>query len=245
MEGYPKDWAHTAHCLTPLSVISLCLRLSIQPPHAIQMPTFSSSSVVRTADPSLLLEVTHFLVQNSPSETAHVVRGNIPENVNVILASDLVITLSGTLDRMKIRSIDIAISAVALHFKQYLETNAGQLGLNTISNIYIDETDGLPKLTVTSARTVPQGMRPPHATLVSIDIVYKWRSRPRNISTAEEIDQLDHTNPFLSQLFLPFQTTLNTVIEKFVSVHLVKRYPFIFGPWCNVTPSTSLADRHY
>lgn len=122
MEDYPKDWAHTAHCLTPLSVISLCLRLSIQPPHAIQMPSFSSSSVVRTADPSLLLEVTHFLVQNSPSETVHIVRGNIPENVNVILASDLVITLSGTLDRMKIRSTDIAISAVALHFKQYLET---------------------------------------------------------------------------------------------------------------------------
>jgi hypothetical protein len=60
-----------------------------------------------------------------------------------------------------------------------------------------------------------------------MDIVYKWRSRPRNKSIVEEIDQLDHTNPFLSQLFLPFQTTLNTVIEKFVSVHLVKCIIFL------------------
>lgn len=82
-------------------------------------------------------------------------------------------------------------------------------------------------VTLTSARTVPQGTRPPHATLVSMDIVYKWRSRPRNKSIVEEIDQLDHTNPFLSQLFLPFQTTLNTVIEKFVSVHLVKCIIFL------------------
>lgn len=77
-------------------------------------------------------------------------------------------------------------------------------------------------VTVTSAHIVPQGTRPPHATLVSMDIVYKWRSRPRNMSAVEEIDQLDHTNPFLSPLFLPFQTILNTVIEKFVSVHLVR-----------------------
>jgi hypothetical protein len=80
-------------------------------------------------------------------------------------------------------------------------------------------------VTVTSARTVPQGTRPPHATLVSMDIVYKWRSR--NISTVEEIGQSDNTNPFLSPLFLPFQTILNTVVEKFVSVHLVKCVNFL------------------
>ena len=87
-----------------------------------EMPSFCFSAVVRTADPTLLLDITHFLVQNSPSETIHKVRGNVPENVDVLLASDLVITLSGTLDHVKIPSADIAKSTVTLHFKRYLET---------------------------------------------------------------------------------------------------------------------------
>jgi hypothetical protein len=85
------------------------------------MPSFSSSSVVRTSDPSLLLEATHFFVQNSPSETIHRVRGNIPGDVDVHLATDLVITLSGTFDRVRISSMDLAKSAVALHLKNYLQ----------------------------------------------------------------------------------------------------------------------------
>jgi hypothetical protein len=86
------------------------------------MPSFSSSAVVRTADQTLLLNVSHFLVQNSPSQTIHTVRGCVPENVDVLLDSDLVITLSGTLNRVKVPCIDIAKSAVTLHFKSYLET---------------------------------------------------------------------------------------------------------------------------
>jgi hypothetical protein len=86
------------------------------------MPSFSSSSIVRTADPSLLLHVTHFLVQNTSSDIVHIVRGNMPQGVDVLLASDLVITLVGTFNHVKIPSTDIANSAVALHFKRYLET---------------------------------------------------------------------------------------------------------------------------
>lgn len=85
------------------------------------MPSFSSSSIVRTADTSLLLDITHVLVQNSPSDIVHTVRGNFPEDVDVLLTSDLVITLLGTLDRVKISSTDIEKSAVALHFKRYLQ----------------------------------------------------------------------------------------------------------------------------
>jgi hypothetical protein len=108
------------HCLIfPLSAISLCLRLSSF--NQVQMPSFSLSSIVRTADTSLLLDITHVLVQNSPSDIVHIVHGNFPEDVDVLLASDLVITLLGTLDRVKISSTDIEKSAVVLHFKRYLQ----------------------------------------------------------------------------------------------------------------------------
>jgi hypothetical protein len=72
----------------------------------------------------------------------------------------------------------------------------------------------------------------------------------------DELDFFDQPNPFSSPLFLPFQTMLNAIIEKFVSVHLVKcvylsshkitpiylrrRYPLIFGLWCKVGLPQSL-----
>jgi hypothetical protein len=86
---------------------------------------------------------------------------------------------------------------------------------------------------------------------VSIDILYKWRSKPHT-STFQDLDSIngqdsfDSANPFSSQLLLPFQSILDKIVEKFVSVHLVKyvlffalegvrpfelrrRYPLIFG----------------
>ncbi|KZP31428.1 hypothetical protein FIBSPDRAFT_925697 [Athelia psychrophila] len=110
------------------------------------MPSFSYSAALRIDNPSLVIETTHFLVHDLPSETTHTVYGSVPTDVDVLLASDLVITISGTLDRVRLSSMDISKSAVALHLKRYLETNSGLLGLNAVSNLYVDETDDVTKL---------------------------------------------------------------------------------------------------
>jgi hypothetical protein len=80
-------------------------------------------------------------------------------------------------------------------------------------------------VTLSATRNVPRETRLTHATLVSISILYRWRSKPQVITGAA--DFLDHPNPFSSTLFLPLQTILNMTVEKFVSVHLVKCVYFV------------------
>lgn len=126
-------------------------------PDSTKMPSFSYSATLRTENPSLVIEATHCLVHGLLSETTHTMLGSVPTNVDVLLDSDLVITISGTLNRVRLSSLEMSKSAVALHLKRYLETvnvtilgrhptdqrmqNSGLLGLNTVSNLYIDEND--------------------------------------------------------------------------------------------------------
>jgi hypothetical protein len=87
------------------------------------MPSFSYSSVVRiAADTSLILELTHLLFHSTQSDTVHNIHGTFPDNVDVLLASDLVLSISGSLDRVKVSSQDISKSAVVLHLQQYFQT---------------------------------------------------------------------------------------------------------------------------
>lgn len=87
------------------------------------MPSFSYSSVVRiAADTSLMLQTTHRLFYNNQSDTVHNVRGTLPDDIDVLLASDLVLSFSGSLDRVKLSSQDISTSAVVLHLRRYFQT---------------------------------------------------------------------------------------------------------------------------
>lgn len=128
-------------------------------PDSTKMPNFSYSAILRTENPSLVIEATHCLVHGLPSTTTHTMFGSVPTNVDVLLDSDLVITISGTLNRVRLSSLEMSKSAVALHLKRYLETvnvtilgrrptdqrmqNSSLLGLNAVSSLYIDENDNV------------------------------------------------------------------------------------------------------
>ena len=87
------------------------------------MPTISSSSAIRTSSDhfSLVLRTRPFLVAGTVSENVSIIKGRLPADVDVILASDLVIALSGTVDAVKIPGHVIQQSAVARHILEYLK----------------------------------------------------------------------------------------------------------------------------
>ena len=132
------------------------------------MPTISSSSAIRTSSDhfSLVLRTRHFLVAGTVSENVSIIKGRLPADVDVILGSDLVIALSGTVDAVKIPGHVIQRSAVARHVLEHLRAvrsspsstrsvelyrcalltqNEGQLGVSLASSIHVDQQDGRAK----------------------------------------------------------------------------------------------------
>ncbi|KAH9841511.1 uncharacterized protein C8Q71DRAFT_333494 [Rhodofomes roseus] len=192
------------------------------------MPTFCSSSAVRTSTGqfSLSLRARHILVAGDPSDTVRTVKGRLPEGVDVILDSDLVITLSGLVDAVKVPGHVIQRSAVARHVLDHLRTNAGQLGLGAISKLYVDEDDGRAKFSLSSSRPLRATTEMACFRLVSIDVVLSCRMIVRGGESSPEAASL-----FSGQAYLPLSSALDSVLEKFIANDLVRRYPLIFGPW--------------
>ncbi|KII86672.1 hypothetical protein PLICRDRAFT_264067, partial [Plicaturopsis crispa FD-325 SS-3] len=195
---------------------------------------FSCSTAVRAASDtfSLLLAARHNLVSDSPSDTYLRTKGRLPEGVDVLLCSNLVVSVSGFTDRAKVSSEDILKSGISANLLRYFRLNAKQLGVNAVSDMYIDE-DGLAKFTLSPMRTLRAETPRKHTRLVSIDLTYTWRALFQQSTTSRSsTPQDDVAHPFSSRLLLPLETILNRVVEKFVSWQLVRPYPLIFGPWC-------------
>ncbi|KAJ6584819.1 hypothetical protein B0H19DRAFT_1106760 [Mycena capillaripes] len=150
----------------------------------------------------------------------------VPDDVDVVLASDLVFTLSGVLNGVKLASDDILRSHLAQHLVDYFQANKTELGIARISSMYLDE-DGLSKFKVVSSRclTPESELRRVHVTLVGIDLNYVWH-------TNSEATSNSLVHPFATHLSLPFKMLLDNAICRFFTWHLVRRYPLIFGPWC-------------
>lgn len=85
------------------------------------MPTFRTCTVVREAFEglSLSLSARHTLVAGSPSEIVINVKGRVPEDVDVVLESNLFFTLSGLLESSKVPGCDVQQSAIAYHTVHY------------------------------------------------------------------------------------------------------------------------------
>lgn len=133
----------------------------------ISMTAFSYTHDFNTGSPSLRIEATHSMIHDSPSSTTNTIKRSptFPTDVDVLLASDLVISISATKDRTNLTSSEVSKSAVAIHLKRYLETvcitamlatlttdrrslnhqNIKLLGLNRVSTIYVDETADVTK----------------------------------------------------------------------------------------------------
>ncbi|KAK7048212.1 hypothetical protein R3P38DRAFT_2868016 [Favolaschia claudopus] len=164
----------------------------------------------------LVLQTIHHVSGHTTQKT---LKTRFPDDIDVVLASDLVFTLSGVLNGVKLASDDILGSQLAQHLVDYFKLNAAELGISTVSSMYIDQ-DGILKFKVVSSRCPPE-LRRVHVTLLKIDLNYVWYT-----NTSQSL-----IHPFSNRLSLPFKIMLDNVIPRFFTCHLVRRYPLIFGPW--------------
>ncbi|KAJ7134426.1 hypothetical protein C8R44DRAFT_770452 [Mycena epipterygia] len=185
---------------------------------------FITSTVIRAASGHcrLALNAAHHL--DAPND-APPRKTRFPDDVDVILASDLVFTLNGVLDGVQVSPTDVLKSQLAQHLVDYFQANATELGIAPVSSMYIGQ-DGRPQLKVVSSRClIPESeLRRVHVVLVGIDLNYVWHTSNSNSTSL--------IHPFATHLSLPFQLLLDNVIPRFFTWHLVRRYPLIFGPWC-------------
>ncbi|KAJ7043917.1 hypothetical protein C8F04DRAFT_683389 [Mycena alexandri] len=201
-----------------------CFRIPVcSAPSSPRISMLTASLRVASDHCRLALNVVHALqseYDGPPPKT------RFPEDVDVVLASDLVFTLLGVLNGVKIAPDDLLRSQLAQHLVDYFQANAKELGLAAVSSMYLGD-DGLPKLKVVSSRglTPDSELRRVHVTLVGIDLNYVWRTNSDSTSNS-----LVH--PFSTHLSLPFKILLDNVICRLVKWQLVRRYPLIFGPWC-------------
>ncbi|KAF8798876.1 hypothetical protein BYT27DRAFT_7121856 [Phlegmacium glaucopus] len=193
------------------------------------MATIALKSKIRTASEhcNFSLNIRHRLLLGQPSESDLVsdMKPTIPEAVDILLFSNLVITVSGSLDGTRITPAELKASHIANHLVDFLQMNTGELGINAVSNLYISEGTRLLSLTLTASRHFPASTDtlPVHLKLIALDLDYVWQTSGR----------LDVAiNPFARRLSLPYLTAVDNAVGRFVTFHLVRRYPLIFGPWC-------------
>ncbi|KAI0770362.1 hypothetical protein C8Q74DRAFT_894488 [Fomes fomentarius] len=198
------------------------------------MPSLATVAVVRDDADGLpiALNARCLFVAGAPSDTVYTLKGRVPDHLDVILQSDLVITLAGQFNRVNVTNRAMQRSAMAQHLLNYFHVNSEQLSLRVASKIFVDEDDGNIKLTLSSTRPFLD-RRPPFVRLCTIELLYACRTphvspQPHHIGDKETSGAMD---PFSPHAFLPLVAALDRIVEKFVAVHLVRSYPLIFGTW--------------
>jgi hypothetical protein len=86
------------------------------------MPSFSSSSSIRAASEQCLLNVkiVHKLYYCSPSNFVRKIKGRIPKELDVLLLSDLIFSISGSLNGQTVPADAIVHSALMCHLRNEL-----------------------------------------------------------------------------------------------------------------------------
>lgn len=100
------------------------------------------------------------------------------------------------------------------------QTASPNVGTNFPSSLlYL--SDSASSVTLTPARPLPYVPRP-HANLVSLHLVYIWRTVAGCCDIPDSDHLADETNPFSQTLLLPAEALLNRVTEQFLVYHLVR-----------------------
>ncbi|KIK59304.1 hypothetical protein GYMLUDRAFT_262086, partial [Collybiopsis luxurians FD-317 M1] len=185
------------------------------------MPVLECTAKLRTADDKTVFNLTtkHYLEYGDSKKR---LKSRFPVNLDVIPASTIVFSLSAVLNRKRLSTEILSQSQLAQLFVQFLRTNAPQLGLNIVSDLYIkDGTSDNLQLNITVNRTRQSFHEnvPVRVKLRAIHIQYSV--------TTEEPSDGDHL--FSSRLSLPYRTLAENIFKRFVISHLVKKYPFVFG----------------
>ncbi|KAF8827437.1 hypothetical protein HHX47_DHR4000073 [Lentinula edodes] len=190
------------------------------------MPSFECTSKLRTADRDTVLNLSskHYLTHKDFDNSLSAKKSRFPENVAIVPASTIVFSLSAMLNRKRILSEVLIKSQLAQHFVDFLRANADQLGLSFMSKLYIGEgADPFPSINVrTNRNRIPfHDSVPVRVTLRSIHMQY-------SVTTTKETDN----TLFSSRLSLPYMSLLDNILKRFLTHHLVKKYPLVFGSLC-------------
>ncbi|KAF7346133.1 hypothetical protein MSAN_01840100 [Mycena sanguinolenta] len=176
-------------------------------------------TAVRAASPHcrLVLNAVHHISRPHEGRPA---KTRFPDNVDVVLASDLVFTLSGVLNGVEVASDDLLRSQLSQHLVDYFKA------VQSVSAVLDTPITLCPVKIVSSRCLTPETeLRRVHVCLVGIDLNYVWHTTSE--STANSL-----VHPFSTHLSLPFKMLLDDVISRFFKWQLVRRYPLIFGLWC-------------
>ncbi|KAI0086583.1 hypothetical protein BDY19DRAFT_960649 [Irpex rosettiformis] len=176
---------------------------------------------------SLSINATHVLSAGESSSPPTVVKGRPPEDLDVVLKADLVLSFAATADGHPVSGLCLQTSSCLRHVLDYLKSNEHQLGLGMISDMYTsDDVDDRPKVTLSSAW--PYGSLGNlqdggylSLALEAIHIVFLLQSTENKAAA----------DVFSERAYLPFTTALDHALRKFATLHLTKRYPLIFGEW--------------
>ncbi|KAH9042096.1 hypothetical protein EDB85DRAFT_1917893 [Lactarius pseudohatsudake] len=170
---------------------------------------------VNEPDFRISLLTTHTLLGNSTEIT-------LPCLLDARFIRSVLFSFSGTVDQsIPVPPVQMLHSSAIKTFLHYLTANAGHLCISAISEVILDDQSlGSPEVSVTLSRSAD----PPSSScthVLSIRLAYNWTSL-RQQSAGLSI--------FSPQILLPFQPALNKLVHKLFSVHIVGRYPWLFGP---------------
>ncbi|KAJ4477123.1 hypothetical protein C8R41DRAFT_904774 [Lentinula lateritia] len=202
------------------------------------MPSFECTSKLRAADRDTVLNLNskHYLTHKDSDNSFPAKKSRFPENVAIVPASTIVFSLSAVLNRKRILSEVLIKSQLAQHFVDFLQANADQLGLGFMSKLYIGEgADPFPSINVrTNRNRIPfHDSVPVRVTLRSIHMQY-------SVTTTKETDN----TLFSSRLSLPYMSLLDNILKRFLTHHLVKKYPLVFGALCQQLDIEALYFSH-
>ncbi|KAE9407443.1 hypothetical protein BT96DRAFT_986737 [Gymnopus androsaceus JB14] len=189
------------------------------------MPIFECTSKLRAADSNIILNLTaKHCLESGDSDSTTAKKSRFP-NVDILPASSIVFSFSAVLNRKRIPSAVLINSQLAQHFLQFIRSNADQLGLSIVSSLYDDNS--CPKISVTTnrSRLSLHDSVPVRVVLRSIHLQY-------SVSSKETSDGDLHL--FSTRLSLPCRSLVDNILKRFVTFHLVKRYPLVFGTQLDV-----------
>ncbi|KAH8114599.1 hypothetical protein DFH11DRAFT_173496 [Phellopilus nigrolimitatus] len=199
---------------------------------ATPMPLLVYASDVRATNERVVLRLkaAHSLLVGELGDASFTLKKPLPTSIDVYSHTDLLVVVSAVLDARHMTSEDVKQSIITRHLVQMFRNNAALLGINNVSNACIDESDGQVKVNITPRRSVPSHNPVSQVALVSIHLTYYCKAVK---------DSTD--SPSTAKYGLTCNL-LNQVLGSFITRHVVKRYPLIFGPWGEVNPDISLID---
>ncbi|KAF9489549.1 hypothetical protein BDN71DRAFT_1512019 [Pleurotus eryngii] len=189
-----------------------------------------------SAEYSLSLNIYHRLRIGEVADDAPYakIQARLPEGLDVFLASSLIISVSGMVDKEDVPSEVVESSATCRQLGKCLRLNSIALGIESVSDCKIDDS-GIPRIILVPSRPLRPDDTAVHAKLVEIQLKYIWKTTqqegsdsPPDMRTSPSLH--DDPHPFDTRLLLPISLLLMEAHHKFLTWHLVKRYPLIFGP---------------